>query len=302
MLRLLWSLDLSHRKTRARHPQRHEKAQQAFKKILWATDGRAPVGFGVQHPSRRPPMEISSSTLPTVAAERGTMFVALELSKSSWLVALHSPVADKVSLHRFVGGDVAGLLALIARKQAQAEARLGRTIRVLSCYEAGYDGIWLHRLLCARGIDNRILDAASILVDRRSRRAKTDRLDAAGLLRTLMALDRGESRVCRVVRVPSMAQEDARHRSRERTRLVVERGQHSNRIKGVLMTLGVRDFEPTRRDWQERLGGLRTADDRELPACLKAAITRECQRLHQVIVMWKTAWKSDPALGVISIQ
>ena len=69
-------------------------------------------------------MEISSSTLPAVAAERATMFVALELSKSSWLVALHSPVADKVSLHRFVGGDVAGLLALIARKQTQAEARL----------------------------------------------------------------------------------------------------------------------------------------------------------------------------------
>ena len=230
-------------------------------------------------------MEISSSTLPTVAAERATMFVALELSKSSWLVALHSPVADKVSMHRFVGGDVAGLLALIARKQTQAEARLGRTIRVLSCYEAGYDGFWLHRLLCARGIDNRILDAASILVDRRSRRAKTDRLDAAGLLRTLMALDRGESRVCRVVRVPSVAQEDARRRSRERTRLVVERGQHSNRIKGVLMTLGVRDFEPTRRDWQERLGALRTADGQELPACLKAEITRECRRLHQVIVM-----------------
>ena len=71
-------------------------------------------------------MEISSSTLPAVAAERATMFVALELSKSSWLVALHSPVADKVSMHRFVGGDVAGLLALIARKQTQAEARLGR--------------------------------------------------------------------------------------------------------------------------------------------------------------------------------
>jgi len=86
-------------------------------------------------------------------------------------------------------------------------------IRVLSCYQAGYDGFWLHRLLCARGIDNRILAAASLLVDRRSRRAKTDRLDAAGLLRTLMALDRGESRVCRVVRVPSVAQEDARRRS-----------------------------------------------------------------------------------------
>lgn len=230
-------------------------------------------------------MEISPSALPTVTAERATLFVALELSKASWLVALHSPVADKVSQHRFAGGDVAGLLALIARKQAQAETRLGQGVRILSCYEAGYDGFWLHRLLCARGIDNQVLGAASLLVDRRSRRAKTDRLDAAGLLRTLMALDRGESRVCRVVRVPSVAQEGARRRSRERTRLVVERGQHSSRIKGLLMTLGVRDFEPVRRDWQGRLEGLRTADGQGLPACLKAEIARECRRLHQVMEM-----------------
>ena len=140
-------------------------------------------------------------------------------------------------------------------------------------------------MLCARGIDNRVLDAASILVDRRSRRAKTDRLDAAGLLRKLMALDRGESRVCCVVRVPGVAQENARRRSRERTWLVGERGQHSSRINGLLMTLGVRDFEPARRDWQERLAGLRTPDGQGLPACLKAEITRECRRLHQVIAM-----------------
>lgn len=138
---------------------------------------------------------------------------------------------------------------------------------------------------CARGIDNQALDAASILVDRRSRRAKTDRRDAAGLLRTLMALDRGASRVCRVVRVPSVAQEDARRRSRERARLVVERDQHSSRIKGLLMTLGIRDVAPARRDWQERLEGLRTADGQGLPACLKSEITRECRRLHQVIAM-----------------
>ena len=142
-------------------------------------------------------MEISSRALPAVAGERATMFVALELSKSTWLVALHSPVADKVSQYRFAGGDVTGLLALIVRKPAQAETRLGQEVRILCCYEAGYDGFWLHRLLCARGIDNRGLDAASILVDRRSRRAKTDRLAAAGRRRRLMALDRGESRVCR---------------------------------------------------------------------------------------------------------
>lgn len=230
-------------------------------------------------------MEISSRALPAVAGERATMFVALELSKSPWLVALPSPVADKVSPYRFAGGDVPGLLALIVRKQAQAETRLGQEVRILCCYAAGYDGFWRHRLRCARGIDNRVRDAASILVDRRSRRAKPDRLDAAGLRRTLRALDRGESRVCRVVRVPSVAQEDARRRRRERSRLVGERGPHSSRIKGLLMTLGVRDFAPARRDWQERRAALRTPDGQGLPACLKAEITREGRRRHQVIAM-----------------
>jgi transposase len=102
---------------------------------------------------------------------------------------------------------------------------------------------------CAHGIDNRVLDAASILVDRRFRRGKTDRLDVAALLRKLMALARGEPRVCREVRALSVEQEDKRRRSRERARLVNERGQHLNRIKGLLMTQGVRDFAPRRRDW-----------------------------------------------------
>ena len=230
-------------------------------------------------------MEISSVALPPVEAERATLFVALELSKSTWLVALHSPVVDKVSLHRIDGGDGDALLSLVARKREHAEAALGRSVRIVSCYEAGYDGFWLHRLLCARRIENHVLDAASILVDRRSRRAKTDRLDAAGLLRTVMALERGESRVCRVVRVPSVEQEDARRRSRERTRLVVERGQHSSRIKGLLTTHGIRDFASARRDWQERLDKLRTADGQALPPCLKAEIARECRRLRQVVEM-----------------
>lgn len=230
-------------------------------------------------------MELSTVGLPSVGVKPATLFTALELSKATWLVALHSPAADKVSQHRLAGGDAQGLLALIERKRDQAEAALGCPVQVMSCYEAGYDGFWLHRLLCASGIDNRVLDAASILVDRRSRRAKTDRLDAAALLRTLMALARGEPLVCRVVRVPSPEQEDGRRRSRERTRLVKERGQHTSRIQGLLMTQGIRDFAPTRRDWRERLAALRTADGRALMPCLRAEIERECRRLWQVIEM-----------------
>ena len=152
-------------------------------------------------------MDLSTIARLPIGETPATLFVALELSKATWLVALHSPAADKISLHRLVGGDTQGLLTLITRKRDQAQAALGRPVHVMSCYEAGYDGFWLHRLLCAAGIDNRVLDAASILVDRRSRRAKTDRLDAAALLRTLMALERGEPRVCRVVRVPSPERE-----------------------------------------------------------------------------------------------
>jgi transposase len=158
-------------------------------------------------------------------------------------------------------------------------------VRVACCFEAGYDGFWLHRWLCEHGVENRVLDAGSLLVDRRARRAKTDRLDAAGLLRTLMALERGEARVCRVVHVPSREQEDLRRRSRERARLVVERGQHSSRIKGLLMTQGIRDFEPTRRDWQARLEALRTADGMPPAPCLRAELMRECRRLRQVMEM-----------------
>src|SRR3954468_20849957 len=198
-----------------------------------------------------------SAATPTLLAETAsaTLFVALELSRATWRVALHAPLTNKVSQHRLDGGDADGLLALITRKRSQAEEKLGRPVRVVCCFEAGYDGFWLHRWLSARGIESRVLDAASLLVNRRARRAKTDRLDAAGLLRTLMALERGEAQVCRGVHGPTPAQEDARRRSPERARLIVERGQHTSRIKGLLMTQGIRDFEPTRRDWRGLAGG-----------------------------------------------
>jgi transposase len=231
-------------------------------------------------------MDVTPAAAPlSDAAPAATLFAALELSRSTWVVALHSPAADKVSQHRLEGGDAEGLMDLLARRRGQAEERTGRPVRIACCFEAGHDGFWLHRWLRARGIENRVLDAASVLVDRRARRAKTDRLDAAGLLRTLMALERGEAQVCRVVRVPTPEQEDARRRSRERSRLVVERGQHTSRIKGLLMTQGIRDFEPTRRDWQERFEALRAPDGRALAPCLRAELLRECRRLRQVMEM-----------------
>lgn len=227
-------------------------------------------------------MEIASVAATSADTEIATIYVALELSKSRWLVGFHTPLADKVSRYSVDGGDSGALLDRIGRVREQAERRLERPVRVVCCYEAGYDGFWLHRLLRANGIENQVMDPASLPVNRRARRAKTDRIDLAALLRALMAWHRGERQVCRMVRVPSPEQEDRRRRSRERERLVKERVQHIARIKGLLMTLGIRDFQPTRRDWADRLERLRTGDGRELPPALRAEVERECRRLWQV--------------------
>jgi transposase len=227
-------------------------------------------------------MEISTQTAPSNRSKHATLFVALELSKATWLVALNSPIADKISEHRIDGGDTAKLLALIEAKRLRAEGQLGLPVRVMCCYEAGHDGFWLHRFLVAHSIDNRVLDSASILVDRRARRAKTDRLDAAALLRTLMALDRGEAQVCRMVRVPSVEDEDRRRLTRERERLLSERNAHLQRVKGLLMLHGLREFRPFLPDWKQRLDRLVTADGQSLPPRLKGEIERECRRLWLV--------------------
>ena len=201
------------------------------------------------------------------------------------MVAVHTPLADKIGLHKLKGGDGEGLLALIARLRARLERALGHPVAVVSCYEAGYDGFWLHRLLEAHGIRNCVLDPASLQVNRRARRAKTDRIDAASLLRALMAHARGEPKVVSVVRVPSVAEEDARRLHRERHRLVGERVQHVNRIKGLCATQGVYDFQPLRRNRWQRLAALRTGDGRALPPRLEAELARELKRLEQVLEM-----------------
>src|SRR3954469_14960499 len=110
--------------------------------------------------------------------------IAIELSFSSWLVAAR---LKKSRLHRIEGGDTGALLALIAKLRSRALTQLGGAAEVACCFEAGRDGFWLHRLLTAHGILVYVLEPTSILVNRRSRRAKTDRLDAEGMLRVLAA-------------------------------------------------------------------------------------------------------------------
>lgn len=149
----------------------------------------------------------------------------------------------------------------------------------MSCYEAGYDGFWLHRLLTAAGITNLVLDPASIAVEQRSRRAKTDRIDGELLLRTLMAHLRGEPRVVRIVRVPSVEQEDARRASRERDRLVKEQTAHTNRIKALLRLVGLAAGYPRRSNWPGWLERQRDRQGDPVPPHLLAEVKREHARL-----------------------
>lgn len=223
-------------------------------------------------------MQASTVDTPT-AGHCGTIFVAIELSQKTWLVTLHSPDRDRMSRHKLEGGDHAGLLGLLEGIRTRAALKLGAAPQIVSCYEAGYDGFWLHRLLTAAGITNLVLDPASIAVEQRSRRAKTDRIDGELLLRTLMAHLRGEPRVVRIVRVPSVEQEDARRASRERDRLVKEQTAHTNRIKALLRLVGLAAGYPRRSNW---LGWLERQRDRQgdpVPPHLLAEVKREHARL-----------------------
>jgi transposase len=226
-------------------------------------------------------MQASTADTPTTG-HTGTIFVSIELSQKTWLVTLHSPDRDRISRHKIEGGDHAGLLALLESVRARAAGKLGLAPKIVSCYEAGYDGFWLHRLLQAAGILNFVFDAASIPVEQRGRRAKTDRIDGELLLRTLMAHLRGEPRVVRIVQVPSVEQEDARRASRERDRLVKEQTAHTNRIKALLRLQGMAVGYPRRRNWLHWLAQQRDWQGQPLSPHLLAEVTREHARLMLV--------------------
>jgi transposase len=243
-------------------------------------------------------MQASTAATLTIG-DYGTIFIAIELSQKTWLVTLHSPDKDRISRHRLEGGNHAELLALIGRIRERAARALGGVPAVVSCYEAGYDGFWLHRLLLAAGIANYVFDPASIAVDQRARRVKTDRIDGEKMLRTLMAYLRGEPQVVRIVRVPSAEQEDARRASRERDRLIKEQTAHTNRIKALLRLLGMAVGNPRRRKWLSWLATQRDWQGQAVPPQMLSEIRHEHTRLmlvrERLDALAKTPAQADPS-------
>lgn len=204
--------------------------------------------------------------------------LAIELSSSAWLVAARLPGTEKPHLHRIDGGDTAALLKLISSLRARVADRLGAAISVVCCFEAGRDGFWLHRVLTAHDVASHVLEPTSILVNRRARRIKTDRLDAEGMLRVLAAYLRGDRQACSMVRVPTPDEEDAKRTHREREHLVRERLRIENRIEALLFTQGIRE-RPSLRSWERDLAVLCTGDGRPLPRHLRSELDRLRRRL-----------------------
>lgn len=230
-------------------------------------------------------MSFNAPHRPPVATRPNddAVLVSLELSFSKWVVTSRLPQSEKLSKRSLDAGDSPGLLALLGRLRGQAEDQLGCAAKVIVIQEAGLDGFWIHRLLQSEGVESHVVDAASIAVSRRMRRAKTDRIDGEALLRTLAAFLRGEPRVCSMVKPPSPQEEDRRRLMRERAVLVAERTQHTNRIRGLLASQGISAYNPLHRDRRQRLETLTTGDGRPLPRQLKQQIARALDRIELLL-------------------
>jgi transposase len=212
-----------------------------------------------------------------------TLVLAIELSSRSWVLAAQVPGLPRVKSRRTIEPSKEALGAALAGYRARAAAAGRATERVIAIYEAGWSGFWLARWLAGQGVEAHIVHPSSVPVDRRSRRAKSDGIDAELLLRTLLAWLRGEPRVCSMVPVPDADEEDARRPVRERAELVSERVGLVNRIGSVLATLGVADYNPMLQSRRRRLDELRTGLGEPLPVNARAKIERLLARLELVL-------------------
>jgi len=220
-------------------------------------------------------MTATARRIERTEAER-TLFLALELGESSWKLAFAAGLGQKPRERTIAARDREALGEEIER--AKRRFGLPARTRVVSCYEAGREGFWLHRFLIAAGVDNRVVDAASIEVSRRRRHVKTDRMDAERLLRLLVREALGEERVWAVVRVPTPEDEDRRHLHRELLTAKRDRTRVTNRIQGLLANHGLRIT--WRRPLLPQLDALRLWDGTRLPAGLRARIEREWERVE----------------------
>lgn len=218
-------------------------------------------------------MEPVTTPIQTSAAE---LYLSFELSAAKWKIAFTVGLGQRARLRTIEARDLERLQSEI--EAAKKRFGLPAEAKVVSCYEAGRDGFWLHRALVEMGIENLVVDSASIEVKRRRKHAKTDRLDVAKLLEMLVRYHLGETRVWSVVRVPRVEEEDRRQLDRELTTAKKDRNRIVCRIRSLLFTQGIQVGKLER--LPEMLARLRTGDGKALPAMLLARLRREWDRLQ----------------------
>ena len=204
-----------------------------------------------------------------------TVFLSVEVSRSSWVVGVYCPATDEnIGTHKLEPNDVPGIIELAYR----ARSRVASETPVVLCYEAGYEGFWLARCLerHAPDIEVIIIDPASLEVDRRAKKVKTDRIDAARMIRALKAWKSGDNDVLARVRVPAIEDEDRRRIGRERDALISERQRYRNRIRGLLALQGIFGLQPEKRDFPDCLVTVRTG----YGGCLQSHALAEIRRIH----------------------
>lgn len=211
-------------------------------------------------------------------ANQPHLYMAFELSQTKWLLGFTIGFGQRPRLRSIAARDLAALPNEI--HLARERFGLGEETPVISCYEAGRDGFWLHRYLSSIGISNLVVDSASIEVNRRAKQAKTDKLDLDKLLTMLMRYEAGEKKVWQVVHVPSPEVEDHRHLHRELADLKAQRTQHTNRIKGYLSNQGV--CLEVRDSFSELVKHQRLWNGEPLPPGLQARLRCEYQRFQLV--------------------
>jgi transposase len=214
----------------------------------------------------------------STTATAPVLYLALELSWTSWKLAFTVGAGQKPRLRSIPARDTDALMREI--RAARRRFGLPEEAPVISCYEAGRDGFWLHRYLEHHRVENLVVDSASIEVNRRRRRAKSDGLDAAKLVGMLIRWHLGERELWGIVRVPTVDDEDRRQLHRELIELKAQRTEHTNRIKGLLAGLGVSIAIDD--GLLDRLAKLRQWDGTELPGGLRQRIIREFERWRLV--------------------
>ena len=210
-----------------------------------------------------------------------TLIAVIEMSQSSWLVAGIVPGVERQPLKK-LAIDEDALLSLLNRWRAEAEKNGHPITRIAVAFEAGHDGFWLARWLAAQGVEAHVIHASSVAVTREHRRAKTDRLDTELLKRGFLGWLRGERGHCKMVAVPTLAEEDAKRPSRERETLVGEASRIITRIKSAFVRLGIRSFNPKLKAAAARLETLRTPEGEPIPPNTLAALKRDLER-HQIV-------------------